>query len=249
MPHKTFFAFILPSLIAMVLFIALPIVSVVDAVLLCRTWPRPRRKSRSCQPFGGCTKEVARRLPRPPRSSQQEQPLGTVQRHRHLSQSRPSRRRTRSAPSSPTNKGLRRRRSRRIYNLPFYKALIFTLVFCFTWSRRWPWPSALPSRWRSTPSPSSAKGPVIFFSLLPMIITPLVGSLILYWMIHPQGHHRRHACSYIFNDPMPLAAPARRQLTWAVAALLRRLDQCAVLLRRVLRRAADRARPTRSSPP
>ena len=29
MPHKTFFAFILPSLIAMVLFIALPIVSVV----------------------------------------------------------------------------------------------------------------------------------------------------------------------------------------------------------------------------
>ncbi len=31
------------------------------------------------------------------------------------------------------------------------------------------------------------KGLVIFFSLLPMIVTPLIGSLILFWMIDSRG--------------------------------------------------------------
>ena len=35
--------------------------------------------------------------------------------------------------------------------------------------------------------PGLVKGPVIFFSLLPMIVTPLVGSLILFWMLNSQG--------------------------------------------------------------
>ena len=31
------------------------------------------------------------------------------------------------------------------------------------------------------------KGLIIFFSLLPMIVTPLIGSIILFWMIDSRG--------------------------------------------------------------
>ena len=31
------------------------------------------------------------------------------------------------------------------------------------------------------------KGLMIFFSLLPMIVTPLIGSLILFWMVDADG--------------------------------------------------------------
>ena len=34
---------------------------------------------------------------------------------------------------------------------------------------------------------STLKGLMVFFSLLPMIVTPLVGSLILFWMIDARG--------------------------------------------------------------
>jgi multiple sugar transport system permease protein len=61
--------------------------------------------------------------------------------------------------------------------------------------------------------PAILKGPVIFFSLLPMIITPLVGSLILYWMIHPQGIVGA-TLQDIFNDPN-LSLRASPVLTWA----------------------------------
>ena len=57
MPHKTFFAFILPSLIAMVLFIALPIVSVIVQSLHVEH-ARVLVEVESCQPFGGCTTET-----------------------------------------------------------------------------------------------------------------------------------------------------------------------------------------------
>jgi multiple sugar transport system permease protein len=35
--------------------------------------------------------------------------------------------------------------------------------------------------------PRMLKGTVIFFSLVPMLITPLVGRLILYWMLNSEG--------------------------------------------------------------
>ena len=57
MPHKTFFAFILPSLIAMVLFIALPIVSVLVQSFHVEH-PRVMVEVENCQPFGGCTTDM-----------------------------------------------------------------------------------------------------------------------------------------------------------------------------------------------
>jgi ABC-type sugar transport system permease subunit len=53
---------------------------------------------------------------------------------------------------------------------------------------------------------------VIFFSLLPMIITPLVGSLILYWMIDSNGVIGANL-QRLFNDPN-LYLKASPVLTW-----------------------------------
>ena len=75
MPHKTFFAFILPSLVAMLLFIALPIVSVVVQSLLRRA-RQVLVEVENCQPFGGCTKETQRRRRGHRSSCEREQPLG-----------------------------------------------------------------------------------------------------------------------------------------------------------------------------
>ena len=60
--------------------------------------------------------------------------------------------------------------------------------------------------------PKVTKGPIIFFSLLPMIITPLIGSLILYWMLSPNGILGA-TIQHIFNDPT-LSLRASPALTW-----------------------------------
>ena len=57
MPHRAFFAFILPSLVAMILFIALPIVSVVVQSFYIQH-ERVVSEVETCSPFGGCTKEM-----------------------------------------------------------------------------------------------------------------------------------------------------------------------------------------------
>jgi len=98
-----------------------------------------------------------------------------------------------------------------IYNLPFYKALTFTLVYTGV----------------VTPLviilglfialgvnrlPKIAKGPTIFASLLPMIVTPLIGSLILFWMVDADGIIGA-TLQIIFDDPK-LSLKASAPLTW-----------------------------------
>jgi len=60
--------------------------------------------------------------------------------------------------------------------------------------------------------PKFAKGPTIFVSLLPMIVTPLIGSLILFWMIDGEGIIGA-SIQYLFNDP-GLSLKASPALTW-----------------------------------
>ena len=57
MPHSTFLRFMGPSLLAMVLFIALPIVSIVVQSLYVEH-PQVLVTRETCQPFGGCTTET-----------------------------------------------------------------------------------------------------------------------------------------------------------------------------------------------
>ena len=208
MPHKTFFAFILPSLVAMIVFIALPIVSVVVQSLFFEHG-RVLVEVENCQPFGGCTNELRVDTAATQRL-QDEQPLGqfnglgTYFNRAHLAIDELGAIFADNAgPADIAN---------RIYNLPFYRALAFTLAFCFVVT-----PLAMALGFLIALAvntiPRLIRGPVIFFSLLPMIITPLVGSLILYWMIHPQGILGA-TLQDIFNDPR-LSLRASPVLTWA----------------------------------
>ena len=71
-------------------------------------------------------------------------------------------------------------------NLPFYRAMSFTLVFIFTVT-----PMVIVLGMLIALAVNSIyarlRGVVIFFSLLPFVITPLIGALVLYWMIDSRG--------------------------------------------------------------
>lgn len=207
MPHKTFLVFILPSIVAMLLFIALPIVSVAvqslyvehDKVLIT---------VENCQPFGGCTSET-RVDTEAYEKLKTEQPLGkfngigTYLNRAHLAVAE-------IGTILQANNGLGDVIAR-IYDLPFYRALAFTLAYTFIVT-----PLAIILGFvialTVNMTPSLLKGPVIFFSLLPMMITPLVGSLILFWMINSEGIIGA-TLQHLFNDPT-LSLKASPVLTW-----------------------------------
>tara|TARA_B110000014_G_C19839799_1_gene435359 strand:- start:6 stop:707 length:702 start_codon:yes stop_codon:yes gene_type:complete len=96
-------------------------------------------------------------------------------------------------------------------NLPFYKALIFTLTYTFFVT-----PLVLILGFIIALSINSLKsqirGPTIFATILPMIVTPLVGSLVLFWMIDAQGIIGA-TIQELFDDPY-LSLKASVKLTW-----------------------------------
>lgn len=100
---------------------------------------------------------------------------------------------------------------RQVYNLPLYRAIIFTLVYTFTVT-----PLLILLGFMIAIGVNSLhqklKGFVIFFSLLPMIVTPLVGSLILFWMIDSRGIIGS-SLQLLFNNP-DLSLKASTTLTW-----------------------------------
>ncbi len=98
-----------------------------------------------------------------------------------------------------------------LFNLPLYRALAFTLVFTFTVT-----PLLIILGFCIAIGVNSlaqrVRGVVIFFSLLPMIVTPLVGSLILFWMIDSRGIIGS-SLQLLFDDP-DLSLKASATLTW-----------------------------------
>lgn len=205
MPHRTFFAFMAPSILAMILFITLPIVSVVvqsfyqeHAAIVVTV--------ENCDPFG-CKKqtkvdtEAMAKL-------KAEAPMGEFAgfanylNHNHLA--------TEDLAKIWAEGG---DMVGKVMNLPFYRALAFTLTYCFAVT-----PLAMALGFCialavNTLSPA-LKGPAIFFSILPMIITPLVGSLIVSWMFNPQGIVGA-TLQAITGDPK-LSLRASPVLTWIV---------------------------------
>ena len=111
-----------------------------------------------------------------------------------------------------TNAGIRDIAAR-ILNLPFYRALAFTLTYCFVVT-----PLAMALGFAIALAvntlPKLLKGPAIFVSILPMIITPLVGSLILAWMFNPSGIFGA-TLQWLTDDPT-LSLRASPVLTWIV---------------------------------
>ncbi len=96
-------------------------------------------------------------------------------------------------------------------NLPFYRAMAFTLTYTFTTT-----PMLIVLGFIIAISVNALharlKGLAIFFSLLPMIVTPLVGSLILFWMIDSRGVLGTFI-SYLADDPN-LSLKASTPLMW-----------------------------------
>ena len=206
MAHRTFFWFILPTLTAMILFIALPIVSVFIQSLHVEHEQVPV-VSESCDPFG-CTQttsvdtEATASIPA-------ETPLGrfnglktyTNRSHLAFAEIGEAWRSTNSMSAF----------SARIFNLPFYRALAFTLTYTIIVT---PFVLILGLAVAVGVNnlPKLLKGPTIFMSLLPMIVTPLVGSLILFWMVDADGIIGA-TLQHIFNDNA-LSLKASPVLTW-----------------------------------
>lgn len=206
MKHRSFFWFFLPTALAMIIFIAAPIVSVViqslfvphEAVLV---------ETENCGPFG-CKKTTTIDHDAT-EALRKEQPLGRfagaeIYTDRgHLATAEVSEAwRTTDNWSSFWDK---------LGNLPFYRALSFTLVYTFTAT-----PLLIVLGFIIAIAVNSLsqriKGVVIFFSLLPMIVTPLIGSLVLFWMIDSRGVLGT-LIAYLADDPN-LSLKASTPLMW-----------------------------------
>ena len=208
MPHSTFFRFMGPSLLAMILFIALPILSIVVQSLFVEH-PQVLVTSETCQPFGGCTTTTVVDSAATAQL-RAEEPLGrfngfgTYIDRNHLAFAE-------LGEIFRNSDGLGDALAR-VYNLPLYKALAFTITYCILVT-----PLAmilgLCIALAVNTVPRMLKGTVIFFSLVPMLITPLVGALILYWMLNSEGILGA-AIQNIFNDP-GLSTRTSAPLTWA----------------------------------
>jgi multiple sugar transport system permease protein len=206
MKHRTFFWFILPTLSAMILFIALPIVSVFIQSLFV-SHEQVLVVSESCGPFG-CEKttsidtEATAKL-------REESPLGrfnglgTYTNRSHLAFAEVG-----EAWGTTETFGAF---WDQVLNLPFYRALIFTMTYTAVVT-----PLVillgLAIAVGVNNLPKLLKGPSIFVSLLPFLVTPLVGSLILFWMVDGDGVIGA-SLKYLFNDPA-LSLKASTALTW-----------------------------------
>lgn len=196
-----------PSLIAMLLFIALPIVSIIVQSLYIEH-PKVVMVTETCQPFGGCTESstvdaAATALLKAEQPLGQFNGFGTYGDRNHLAFAEVG-----AILSSNTGVG---NVAARIYNLPLYRALAFTLAYTAVVT-----PLAMILGFLIALAvntvPQIIKGPVVFFSLIPMLITPLVGALILYWMLNAEGILGA-AIQNIVGDPT-LSTSTSAPLTW-----------------------------------
>ncbi len=206
MKHKTFFWFILPTFLAMFFFITLPIISVVIQSL-----HTPHENIlitvENCDPFG--CKKVTSIDHEATRDLKNEKPLGRFvgldiyldRGHLAFEQVKDHWNKSRDLVSFFSL----------ISDLPFYKAIFFTLTFTFTVT-----PIMLVLGLLIALGVNSInkqlKGLIIFFSLLPMIVTPLIGSIILFWMIDSRGIVGNFL-QLMFEDPN-FSLKASTFLTW-----------------------------------
>jgi multiple sugar transport system permease protein len=206
MKHSSFFWFVLPSSLMMLLFIAFPIVSVVTQSLY-QAHDQVIIEVENCGPFGCSTdtsvdNEATAAL-------REAQPLGqwaglNIYKDRnHLALDEVAQAWV-NADGLPDF-------GRALMNLPFYDAMAFTLTYTAVVT---PLTILLgffiaigvnaAARWM--------RGPTIFLSLLPMIVTPIVGALVLFWMVDARGVLGT-ALQWLADDP-DLSVKASTPLMW-----------------------------------
>ena len=181
MKHRTFFWFILPTLSAMILFIALPIVSVFIQSLFVEH-EQVLVISESCGPFG-CSQTTsidaeATAAIREAEPLGKFNGLGTYFDRSHLATKEVAEIwRTTDSMSSFMDG---------IMDLKFYKALVFTLTYTFVVT-----PLVLIFGLAVAVGvnnlPKAFRGVAIFISLLPFLVATIVGSMILSWMVDGEG--------------------------------------------------------------
>ena len=206
MPNKTFFWFFLPTGLAMILFIGLPIISTGVQSLYAKH-DQIVKEVKKCDPFG-CTVSIIVNQEETSKL-REEKPLGkfngfgTYIDRNHLAIDEISKfwNETDSFDEFTDQ----------VSNLPFYKALIFTLTYCLFVT-----PNVLLLGFLIALSLNAVarriRGPLIFGTILPMIVTPLVGSLVLFWMIDSQGIIGANLQN-LMNDPY-LSLKSSKTLTW-----------------------------------
>ena len=206
MPHKTFFWFFFPTGLAMILFIGLPIVSSFFQSLHIEN-QQILMEVENCDPFG-CTTNVRVDV-EATEKLKEENPLGrfngfdTYIDRNHLAFDEIGEAWNTSSSFSEF-KDI-------VLNLPFYKAMLFTLTFCFAVTPPVIFLGFIVALSINTLA-KSLKGLTIFGAILPMVVTPLIGSLVLFWMIDSQGIIGA-TIKILFNDPN-LSLKSSSTLTW-----------------------------------
>jgi len=206
MPNKSFFWFFLPTGLAMILFIGLPIISTGIQSFYAQH-DQVLKEVKKCDPFGckvsvQIDQEASAKI-------RQEKPLGkfngfgTYIDRNHLAFDELS---ELWGESNSTGEFVGK-----ATNLPFYKALIFTLTYCIIVT-----PCVLLLGFIIALSLNAVsrkiRGPLIFGTILPMIVTPLVGSLVLFWMVDAEGVIGANL-QILMNDPY-LSVKSSKTLTW-----------------------------------
>ncbi|GIR44676.1 MAG: ABC transporter permease [Paracoccaceae bacterium] len=207
MRHSTFFWFFAPTGLAMLLFIALPIVSV---VLQSIHAPHPAVlvEVETCTPLVGCTTETS--IDQDATADlRAAKPLGRFvgleifkdRGHLALSEVKEIWGNTSSFGEFFS----------RLTNLPLYRAMYFTLTFTFIVT-----PLVVIVGFLVALNVNALyqklRGLVVFLSLLPFVINPLIGSLVLFWMIDSRGILGT-SIQWIFSDPN-LSLKASTGLMW-----------------------------------
>lgn len=181
MPHKTFIAFVLPSFTAMLIFIALPLVSIAYQSLFIEP-QKPIIVVQTCDPFG-CRAEsrvdidaLARSRSHAPAGRYNG--LATYFNPSHLATAE-------VAHIWRTSPGFGAA-LRRTLELPFYHALVFTLAYTLVVT-----PLAillgLAIAMAANVLPRSFRATVTYITLLPMIVPSVLGALVLFWMLNSRG--------------------------------------------------------------
>ncbi len=208
MRHRDFFWFMAPSALAMILFIVVPIGSILVQSLFVEH-ERVLITVENCGPFG-CIEET-RVDTEATADLRAKEPLGrfngvgTYLDRAHLAVDELG-----AILSDNDGPG---DIARRLMNLPFYKALAFTLAYTFLVT-----PLCMALGFGVALAidalPRASKGPVIFLTLLPYIATPLLGALVVFWMINTDGIIGA-TLQAMFDDPA-LSLQASPVLTWAM---------------------------------
>ena len=207
MRHRTFIWFFLPTATAMLLFIAFPLVSV-----FLQAVHSPHRailvEVETCVPLVGCKMETTMDQ-EATRALREAKPLGRfvgtdiIFDRGHLA--------TKEIREIWLDSDNWNTVFDRLANLPFYRAMAFTLTFTFFVT---PFVILVGFLVAVTVNAmhTRLKGLMIFFSLLPFVVTPLIGALVLFWMIDSRGI-LGSAIQWMTNDPT-LSLKASTGLMW-----------------------------------